>query len=101
MIAKDPKRTGFKATVLTTDTWEPGEPGAVRLLNAETLVMACPGCGRVSAMSVGNPKPAKGPSWLLAGDATKPETVTLSPSINCVGCCGWHGWLRAGIYESC
>lgn len=35
--------------------------------------------------------------WERTGDTI--ETLTLSPSIHCVG--HWHGWLRNGVLESC
>lgn len=88
--------------------WRAGEvntPGAVRLLDdrpgcERVLVMACPGCGRVSGMRVGlGAKPADSPSWRLDGNPDDPKTWTLSPSIHCKGCCGWHGYLKNGVYS--
>lgn len=58
-------------------------------------LLACPGCGRISAMRVGNPKPQKSPSWKLK------DGKTLTPSINCTGCCGWHGYLTNGVFTPC
>lgn len=100
--ATDPKRTDLRATPTTFDTGDgyPGsaEPGAFEFVGYSTLVLACPGCGHVSAMRVGNPKPLLSPSWELGGTPTAP---TLRPSINCVGCCGWHGYLTDGVFRSC
>jgi hypothetical protein len=62
------------------------------------LLLACPGCGRVSGMTVGDPKPAAKPSWRITG---LPDAVTLEPSIDCRGCCGWHGFLTRGVYTVC
>ncbi len=105
--AVDPRRTGLKAvpTVFVPDKEEGlyaeyAEPGWFELRVGEkgTLMMlACPGCGRVSGMTVGNPKPdnGNGATWLLTGPA---ESPTLHPSVNCVGCCGWHGWLKNGVF---
>lgn len=98
----DPKRTGVKAKRTVFDLVDGlfpdyAEPGAYELRDGH-MMLSCPGCGRVSGMSVGNPKPVKSPSWLLMGD---PNTPTLAPSINCVGCCGWHGYLTDGVYASC
>jgi len=46
----------------------------------------------------GDPEPvASEKLWLRTGDTF--ETLTLSPSIHCVG--HWHGWLRNGVLESC
>jgi hypothetical protein len=102
----DPKRTGLKAvpTVFECkDGYFPdyAEPGSFELRLGEKgsyVMLACPGCGRVSGMTVGNPKPAEAPSWELTGT---PAAPTLHPSINCVGCCRWHGWLKDGVYKSC
>jgi hypothetical protein len=98
----DPKRTGVKA-LRTVFSLEDGcypdyaEPGVYELADG-LMLLACPGCGHVSGMRVGNPKPTQSPSWQLTGD---PNAPTCQPSINCVGCCKWHGWLKAGVFESC
>lgn len=46
-------------------------PGAYELLGPkqDCMLLACPGCGRVSAMTVGDPKPdnGNGATWLLTG----------------------------------
>ena len=39
------------------------------------------------------------PSWQMTGDVTKPETLTLHPSVWLKGT--WHGWLRGGKLQSC
>jgi len=65
------------------------------------LLFACPGCGRMGAIRTysGEKKPG---AWKIeAGSLDDPKSLTLSPSINCVGCCGWHGYLRNGVYVSC
>jgi hypothetical protein len=43
-----------------------------------------------------SPPNSCGASWEWDGNREKP---TLSPSIHCVGV--WHGYLRAGRFESC
>lgn len=52
------------------------------------LILCCPNCGRVSSK----------PNLYI------PETKTLSPSIICgdqkVTGCGWHGWLKNGIFTN-
>jgi hypothetical protein len=100
-VTVDPKRTNLKAVpvVFPDADWYPdyAEPGTFEL-SGELAILACPGCGRVSGMRVGNPKPAKSPSWEMTGT---PDALTLRPSINCQGCCGWHGWLTNGTYTSC
>jgi len=101
---KDPKRTGLKAVPVVFELDDGclpdyGEPGNFELrLSQGSVLLACPGCGRVSGMSIGNPKPSRSPSWLITGE---PSAPTFAPSINCEGCCGWHGHLKAGIYEIC
>lgn len=105
-VVKNPKRTNLK---LTPASFEPAdgcypevvEPGSAELKYSGTVLMlACPGCGRLSGMTVGDPKPpnGNGATWRMTG--TWPE-ITLEPSINCVSCCGWHGWLRGGMLVSC
>jgi hypothetical protein len=76
---------------------------AASLSNAKGhLLFACPGCGRFGGISCGNPKPTQSPSWNIEqGTLDDVTSLTLSPSINCVGCCGWHGYLRNGVFESC
>ena len=63
----------------------------------ETLVFCCPGCGRRAAINI---RPTRegysGPSWDMTIDG---DGITLHPSINAVGCCGWHGWLRQGMFS--
>lgn len=98
----DPKRSNLPAKAVIFDQGDgyPGiaDPGAFEFVGYSTLVLACPGCGQVSSMRVGNPKPLEKPSWEVSGT---PQQPTLKPSIHCVGCCGWHGYLRGGIFESC
>ena len=105
-VERNPKRTGVKAILVTGD-WpdtsllEP--PGTIRVLHdGDEIALACPGCGRVSAMRVGTTKPAQSPSWqITTGSLNDVASLTFLPSINCVGCCGWHGWLKNGVFESC
>lgn len=66
------------------------------------LTFACPGCGDVGGIIVGHPKPEPPPSWdAVKGSLEDPSTLTLSPSILCKGCCGWHGHLVDGEFKSC
>lgn len=99
----DKERTGVKAIPVEFNDEEIagyGIPGSVEF-KGDYLILACPGCGHVSGMLVGNPKPKAKPSWhLVCGSPQELTTATLSPSINCVGCCGWHGWLKNGVFES-
>jgi hypothetical protein len=69
-----------------------------------TFWFACPGCGMVGGITIGlEEKPDLPPSWLLTPQSTKSDitTWTLTPSIHCIGCCGWHGYLREGKFVSC
>lgn len=85
------------------DVAEPGQ--AMRLYPDDNLLQfACPGCGRCGAIPAAHPKPpnGNGATWdLVGGTLDDVTTLTLSPSIHCVGCCGWHGYLRNGVFESC
>lgn len=63
------------------------------------LILNCPGCGAPGSMAIRPTTPGEShPSWEMTGF---PEAITLKPSINCVDCCGWHGWLTNGIYSKC
>lgn len=56
----------------------------------------CPcGCGRDGWLPF---RPESSPSWEWDGDRDAP---TLRPSVLQVGGCGWHGWLRAGVWVPC
>jgi hypothetical protein len=62
------------------------------------ILYSCPcGCARVGAL---NFRPAPSPSWDWDGNR---EAPTLSPSVHDMpdGVTHWHGWLRAGTWESC
>ncbi len=103
MIEKNPKRTGLKAFKVTewpeTDEFE---LGACYKMASDHIGFTCPGCGQFGSVRAASIKPAEGPSWKIeTGSLDDPTTLTLSPSINCVGCCGWHGYLRNGVFESC
>jgi hypothetical protein len=65
----------------------------------KAIIMNCPGCGKTGGMTVYKPNTPKppSPSWEMNGEG---ENITLKPSINCVGCCGWHGYLTNGEYKS-
>jgi hypothetical protein len=64
---------------------------------------ACPGCGVRDWLAIDGENPQIG--WTVtAGDAARPETVSLSPSILHSaprGGCGWHGYLTAGRFQPC
>lgn len=107
----DAKRTA-PATLAADDDpdIQPGEfcyttPGkGRRFVPHDMLLFACPGCGRSGAIRAAHPKPdnRNGATWdITAGSLDDPTTLSLAPSINCVGCCGWHGYLTGGVFKSC
>lgn len=83
-ILEGARQRGDYAITKTPD----GEPA--------TFVIICPGCGNACVLSLrlglgfdGDKKQ----TWQWDGN---PESPTLKPSINHVGC--WHGWLTAGEF---
>lgn len=118
LSAEIDKNRTVKATALPRDGegWfmEDGTPGAMHLqhigdggafveagdpgIRHTILIFNCPGCGRFGSIPVGRTKPPIGPSWEMSGEGL---ALTLKPSINCVGCCGWHGFLTDGVFVSC
>lgn len=98
----DPKRTGVKAVLIEEFVFD-AEPGQCQWKPDEPkLYFACPGCGAWGGVRIGHPKPEKSPSWdIVSGMPEDPSALTLAPSINCIGCCGWHGYLKNGVFESC
>lgn len=82
----------------THESFEAAGPGAIQYFTTAGvdgpvgMLLKCPGCGRASGMDF---KPRPSPSWKWNGNRENP---TLTPSINCVGCCQWHGWLSQGVF---
>lgn len=71
-------------------------------VGSDRLHFNCPGCGMPGSIRVGHPKPSASPSWdIVSGSRLDPTTLTTAPSIHCISCCGWHGYLRSGVFESC
>lgn len=106
----DPKRTGVKARPVPTadqgirspDGFLCGIPGdMVRTANQDGslygFLIACPGCGNYGGVAIGDKNnPAR--NWKVTGGSTDDVTgLSLSPSI-LIGCCGWHGYLRNGVF---
>lgn len=104
-LPDDPKRSGVKATLiawtepplfLDHDRWH-GPHGAFieqTDLSGSNWTLCCPGCGEV-----GTPK--AGAHWrATAGSFDDVSTLTLEPSIQ-KSCCGWHGYLKNGVFVSC
>lgn len=95
----DPRREIALARGVYDGESDFAEPGTAEP-SKHHLWFACPGCGKWGAILVGHPKPGTSPSWdIVAGVLDDPTTLTLRPSINCVGCCGWHGFLVAGRFQ--
>lgn len=66
-------------------------------------VYACVGCGRLSHIALPGAL-TPGPRWTATGDPGRVADLTLSPSIlhdPAQGGCGWHGWLRDGVFAPC
>jgi len=62
------------------------------------MIYNCPcGCGRRGALEF---RPHPSPSWDWNGDK---ESPTLNPSVHHIigDQTHFHGWLRAGVWESC
>lgn len=122
--AVDPKRTGVKARELPKfpheqddDASYSGEPGdMVRTEKKDGslygFLVACPGCGKFGGIPVAADAPVK---WTVRsglsneagvvidygpGNLSDVTTLSLSPSI-LKHCCGWHGFLKNGVFESC
>lgn len=71
------------------------------------IAFDCP-CGCESRVCIALSAPLDGgapytspgePTWKRTGDSF--ETLTLSPSLQRVGGCGWHGWVRDGEVIAC
>jgi hypothetical protein len=62
------------------------------------MIYCCPcGCRKLGALAF---RPHPSPSWEWDGNKEQP---TLSPSVHDIpnGKTHWHGYLRAGVWESC
>ena len=96
----DAKRTNLPAKAVQFESDPVGdyhEPGSYEIAGTSHVLLACPGCGYVTGMRIGfERKPERSPSWLATLEDD--DTLTLEPSINCVSCCGWHGYLKRGLF---
>ena len=109
MVTIDPKRTGVKASMIpfTQPPMYYDERnrlcgpigtlvGNIQVAGNDIVqwILCCPGCGEAGS-------PMAGKKWqIVSGSVEDVTTLTLSPSIQ-KSCCGWHGHLKAGIFESC
>ena len=85
--------------VLVDDVAEDERPGVIDLRTVDKggrvagMGFRCPcGCGREGWLPFED-RPGAAPSWSWDGDVAAP---TLTPSVQQVGGCLWHGWLRNG-----
>jgi hypothetical protein len=69
------------------------------LADAQGVWFCCPRCGNHQVMvwfrDRGVPEEAA-PRARWQVDGTSLENLTLSPSINILSGCKWHGWVRGG-----
>jgi hypothetical protein len=75
---------------------EPTNPGDWKWsIDNRAVIYMCPcGCGRVSSVLV-NSEPGMKAGWDWDGNLDAP---TLSPSIQHIGACRWHGYLTLGQF---
>ena len=68
-----------------------------RLEDSKWFVFTCPGCGAVSEVEIIPPgRPASAShQWDWDGNL---EAPTLSPSLQELGGCRWHGYMRGGSW---
>jgi hypothetical protein len=106
-IEVDPKRTGVKASriewteppmFLDGHLWYGPIGAMIHREGADDFgvgfLICCPGCGQLGGARQGH-------KWTVSGgSATDVTTLSLTPSIQ-KHCCGWHGYLRHGVFESC
>ena len=91
----DPERTGVKAHRVDGYSTSARLGDAWHIADVQRVQFHCPGCGQVNGIFYGE----KG--WKIEkGDPEDPASLTVSPSIHCIGCCGWHGYLRDGVFQS-
>lgn len=104
MAPRNPKRfeSGYTVNATILDLYEKIErnevPGSIYYSRKGELIigayMTCPGCGELSHISFSAEFGRV--HWLFSPPENEP---TLSPSVNCVGCCGWHGFLVRGVWR--
>lgn len=82
------------------------EPGDVMTMTDEVdgpvtaLGFGCPGCGGASILHLGS-GPDRHTWQVTGGDPSKPESLSVRPSIHHSGGCGWHGYLTDGVFAPC
>jgi len=112
-IVIDPKRTNVKAFLTTVDKLnthgkgydirsEPG--GMIPSVNDQGVIegfsIACPGCGCWGGIQFVADEHFKDPWRVVGGSVDDVTTLSVKDSI-LKHCCGWHGYLKDGIFVSC
>lgn len=86
---------GFDEAKNPGEFWWSGDP-------VGRLTFVCPcGCGSIGSVAVApNPLDRGGnhPVWQWNGDLDKP---TITPSIQFLSGCKWHGYLTEGVFRTC
>jgi len=107
----DPKRTGVKAHLtysvdsVGADHIIRGVPGGMTPITnnrgvIEGFTIACPGCGVWGGISFVASEHFTNPWRVTGGSVLDVTTLSVMDSI-LKHCCGWHGYLRNGVFESC
>lgn len=104
MIVVDSKRTGVKASLLPKFVFD-ADPGNMYPLKNETgditgFNIACPGCGKWGCISFVTDEHFKDPWRVVGGSVDDVTSLSVTASI-LSHCCGWHGHLKNGVFESC
>lgn len=77
----------------------PEHPGEWHIRNSDGGLLFWFGCpredGRVCRVPLLPLRLENGAGWMWDGNAKQP---TLAPSIDCVGGCGWHGFVKKGAF---
>jgi len=87
--------TGFDEAKSPGEFWWSGDP-------PKRLTFVCPsGCGSIGGVMVAKDmadRDGKHPVWGWNGDLDRP---TVTPSIQFLSGCKWHGFLTDGVFRSC
>ena len=83
----DDNMPGPGKAVVHQTTWSPGVVGPHVWFKCPRNRMYC------GVPALPSPPNSKGFSWTLTGDEKHP---TLTPSVNCIDGCGWHGFIQNG-----
>lgn len=107
----DPKRTGVKARLIADWSEEDGRTGdgfrksipgdMLRTNNPDGslcgFLIACPGCGQWGGINLFCKDRPQSNWTVMAGSPDDVTTLSVHPSI-LISCCGWHGFLKNGVF---